>query len=809
MDPKPTPRAVGPNANDPGTQPPGGAADTQPGEPSGGIVPQQFGRYRLQKKLGQGGMGTVYLAQDTTLDRAVALKIPQLAAGNSTARERFLREARSAATLHHPNICPVYDVGECEGFSFLTMAFIEGKPLSDYIVPDEPLPVHQACLIVRKLALALQEAHSKGIIHRDLKPANVMIDQRKEPVVMDFGLAGRVNPGDARLTQSGAIMGTPSYMSPEQVTGDTKAMGPATDIYSLGVILYELLSGHRPFEGPTAMVLGLIMVAEPEPLVKLRPEVGADLSAACRKAMARKVEDRYASMAELAAALTPFCKPRAASRAAGSQVATAQAPNLTDDADPAATRESTKPPAVSRTRAETAKAAAPAGKRPLPVVWIAAGAAGLLVGVLGICLVGVILSQLPGKSDNVAQNSATENTPKTKDPKGSGGDSKRKDPKGSGGEPKDTTPLFNGKDLTGWTHAPGAPATWSVNKSGHLTGRGQHTYLYSEREFADFHARVEARINDGGNSGFYFRVPSIADQDPAGYEAQIAIGNGDPRFKTGSLYNFAQVPDDLVKPGEWFLLEVIARGQRIIIKLNGQVTVNYLDDKATYKRGRLALQQLTPQTAVEFKRVEIVELPPPDAPQVPAAKSLFNGKDFNGWKIDGKVDAWAVNPGRGVLIAKGSKPGCLLHTDKEYGDFRLRLEFAVSDDANSGVKLRCKPGTGWEQLEVQIRDDSKPYSGAHMGGIYWGTDYAKHIGTFMPAPLRPVGEFNTLEIEMRGSQLRVLVNDAILVVEDLAPYTSRPKAFENLKRTRGTIALDSDRGEVQFRNIEIVELPSE
>src|SRR5262249_42714614 len=151
--------------------------------------------------------------------------------------ERFQREARAAATLRHVNICPVYDVGEAEGVLYLTMAYIEGRPLSHFLRPEKPLPLRQAALLGRKLALALQKAHEQNVVHRDLKPSNILIDSQREPVIMDFGLAQRVSTGDARLTQDGSLLGTPAYMSPEQARGDVAAMGPGCDVYSLGVVL--------------------------------------------------------------------------------------------------------------------------------------------------------------------------------------------------------------------------------------------------------------------------------------------------------------------------------------------------------------------------------------------------------------------------------------------------------------------------------------------------------------------------------------------------------------------------------------------
>ncbi len=266
--------------------------------------PIPFGRYRLLKLLGKGGMGAVYLAHDTQLDRPVALKIPLFeAADGPQIMERFYREARAAATIRHAHVCPLHDVGEIDGTPYLTMAFVEGKSLSE-VAATRPLTARLAAMLVRKLALALKEAHQLGIIHRDLKPANVMIDQRGEPLIMDFGLARRTKGGDARLTQQGSIMGTPAYMAPEQISGDLEGTGPASDVYSLGVILYELLTGRLPFTGDPLAVLAQALMDEPPAPSEVRPGLDPDLEAICLKAMAKKVADRYRSMAELAAALT-------------------------------------------------------------------------------------------------------------------------------------------------------------------------------------------------------------------------------------------------------------------------------------------------------------------------------------------------------------------------------------------------------------------------------------------------------------------------------------------------------------------------
>jgi serine/threonine protein kinase len=273
-------------------------------------LPEQFGRYRITRLIGEGGMGAVYLARDTQLDRDVALKIPQFGDnGSSGLLDRFYQEARAAATVQHPNICPIFDVGEIDKIHYLTMAFIDGVPLEKWAVGEKAITIRQLAVLVRKIALAMHEAHKKGVIHRDLKPSNVMIDRRGEPIVMDFGLARRIQAGDQRLTQSGAIMGSPAYMAPEQVKGDQSAIGPASDIYALGVILYELLTHRLPFVGEDNLaVLAQVLLDEPPTPSSFRPDLDAALEVICLKAMAKKSENRHASMADLAAALQDYLR---------------------------------------------------------------------------------------------------------------------------------------------------------------------------------------------------------------------------------------------------------------------------------------------------------------------------------------------------------------------------------------------------------------------------------------------------------------------------------------------------------------------
>jgi len=224
------------------------------------MVGRTISHYRILAKLGEGGMGSVYKAHDQKLDRDVALKFIIGGFSRDDDKKRFIREAQAAASLQHPNICPIYEVDEFQGRIFFVMAFLEGKTLAE-LIEEGALPIEQAVSVARQVAAGLEEAHDQGIIHRDIKSSNIVVNSKGRAILLDFGLAQRA--GQSRLTATGAAMGTAPYMSPEQAQDElTDAQ---TDLWSLGVVLYEALAGQLPFESPHHLATLYSIINEPPP----------------------------------------------------------------------------------------------------------------------------------------------------------------------------------------------------------------------------------------------------------------------------------------------------------------------------------------------------------------------------------------------------------------------------------------------------------------------------------------------------------------------------------------------------------------
>ncbi len=281
------------------------------------------GRYRLDSRIATGGMGEVWRATDTLLGREVAVKLLKHEyADDETFRSRFQAEARHAASLHHPGVASVFDFGEVtpeDGSPrpYLVMELVDGQPLSELLRSGEPMPPERARGLIGQAAEAIAAAHTVGIVHRDVKPANLMVTPDGVVKITDFGIARAAE--SVSLTQTGQVIGTPHYLSPEQASGQTATQ--ASDVYSLGVVLFECLAGHRPFQGENAIATALAHLRDPIP--ELPEHVPADLRAIVRRTLAKEPSERYASAGELAAALKNPAAVAGEGLAAGALGATA------------------------------------------------------------------------------------------------------------------------------------------------------------------------------------------------------------------------------------------------------------------------------------------------------------------------------------------------------------------------------------------------------------------------------------------------------------------------------------------------------
>jgi serine/threonine-protein kinase len=284
-------------------------AAAAPPAPTAGVPPRRFGDYELLEELGRGAMGVVYKARQVSLKRLVALKM--ILRGELAAPEdliRFRAEAEAAARLDQDaHIVPVYEVGEVLGQPYFTMKYVEGTTLRDRLARG-PLPPRTAARYLAAVARAVHHAHRRGILHRDLKPSNLLIDGDDQPHVADFGLAKHVQDG-ASLTRTGAILGTPCYMSPEQAFGSPDGLTPASDVYSLGAVLYELLTGRPPFRAATTVdTLLLVREQDPVPPRDLNPRVDPDLELICLQCLQKQPGLRYATAAQLADDLEAYLR---------------------------------------------------------------------------------------------------------------------------------------------------------------------------------------------------------------------------------------------------------------------------------------------------------------------------------------------------------------------------------------------------------------------------------------------------------------------------------------------------------------------
>jgi serine/threonine protein kinase len=558
--PPTTPDSRSPLPSTPFTEAPPFRPPTHPGDLG------RLGRYRIVKPLGKGGMGMVYLGYDPTMRRKVAIKVlPARLAHHPGARQRFFREARTAAAVRSDHIVAIIDVDEDNGIPFIAMEYLQGTSLDRYLATQPPLTVPQILRIGLEVSRGLAAAHEHGLVHRDIKPANLWLEASQGRVkILDFGLVKETNSEDGSLTQTGQVVGTPAFMSPEQARGEP--VTAATDLFSLGVVLYRLATGRLPFQGATTMaVLMALGLDEPPPVRELNPAIPEALAAIIHRLLAKSVADRFASAAAVHDALAvvagkpvrlekplsavPLTPPTEAPQASAPPSGPITAPitvaiqpesvwDQLDVADPSPDGQSS---GVGPRKSLTGTS-----------LWSILGLV-LIVGLSVAVLLVVLDTTQPKRGTGPNQDTAVPVT----------------------------RVFFNGKNFLGWVARDGY---WRVENE-QILGRFPAdvkpltTCLYGRYLYKDFELSFQVRLPTGGTSALLFR----AEPNPGLPFTLIGPACSISRTDCGGLalkpgHRSAGLPADevarLFKPTEFNQLAVRCVGQHVTIRLNGQITVD-------------------------------------------------------------------------------------------------------------------------------------------------------------------------------------------------------------------------------------------
>ncbi|MEK7675584.1 MAG: protein kinase [Verrucomicrobiota bacterium] len=606
-------------------------------------------RYTLIRQLGQGGMGVVWLAQDERLGEPVALKfLPPEIRADLGALDDLRRETLKSRKLSHPHIVRIHDLHEVEGEpAFISMEYVEGSTLTAWRVQQDQrvLSWEQLQPLVKQLCEALDYAHGEKVIHRDLKPSNLMLDSKGRLKLADFGIAAVVSDSVSRVSVQ-RTSGTLAYMSPQQLEGRRAQV--TDDIYALGATLYELLTSKPPFY--TGDIGHQVLHVAPQPMeerlaeLELTNEIPPDVAALVMACLAKDPAQRPQSAQAVAEWIGPEIGPKPAPGSVAQPAfgeSSAAAAELGEEA--------------------LAEELRPVGHRS---AWLWAGSALLVVLLLGMG----------------GRYWWTHRQPTQARRAGLGSQSAPSAPAG-------WIPLFDGMPLSAWTASRGSD--WRVEPDGTVASSGPASYLVSPGSYTNFEFRAEIKISPGANGGMFFRA-KVGTQRPQGYEAQVAnaeahISDQSAAQKTGSLYGFVPVTERLVEDDTWGTQHVAAVGNRIIIKVNGRTTVNYVDAAHTYPSGRLALQQFAPGRLIQYRNLTVKPLPAneaaaweevgkdmPDAPaaQAPAGRS---GNGAPGFVWVRQAGGRGPDAGQGVAVDKFENV-CLTGTfsgNATFGDARV------------------------------------------------------------------------------------------------------------------------------------------
>lgn len=569
----------------PPTNPEPSRARASSGSAAGQHSGQRLGKYRITGKLGRGGMGVVYAAEDTLLHRPVAIKVlSSEMAKDPRALERFLREARAVARLNHPHVVSIYEIDQKDGLWYLGMELVAAGSLQGVLKQRGAIDWRTATRYIADACRGLAAAHAAGLVHRDIKPANLMLTSEGNVKLADFGL---VKAGDetSGITATGTVLGTPYFMSPEQWRAET--LTDLSDVYSLGATYYTLLTGRPPYAGLEPMqVMYACCTQPPASPQTIRPDIPIEASAIVARAMSREPSDRFPSAQAMLLELEPL---------------------IAGTSDPTFALPAT-------TLRPIEEAAGQPGARFSRRTWLVAG-----VGAAALAGGGLWAWTRPGTTLTGPPAAGSQSTPIAVAQSGTGTTPRRSDDSSS------WTALFDGRSgLEGWhTVGDANQSQWGVEQ-GVLISRGTKngTYLFSNRsDFANFRLRLEVKINAGGNSGIYLRTAAV-DGLPPGYEVQIGPDEaGQPDYVGKIFRNLPHAPREKrydmrrrpIPADQWQPLEIEANGRTIVVRAGDQVlsTLEEPDDSHSDipMAGNIALQAFNEETTVSFRKIEIQRLP--------------------------------------------------------------------------------------------------------------------------------------------------------------------------------------------------------